>query len=236
MQDAIDAWLDAVSGETEPQIALYWQDIARAHEQREDWAAAADAWRRYLAHFPDSLLGTRRLCAAATRAGQTDEEARLALRLQALEPALPLDAPLSTRVRLAGVGRLSQAPAPGETMIAEMHFDFTGNVDQSDKLRIEFRLSGKEESESTTQHTLIGEPQHLGSPPCWRGDSVRRTFALTMPTELRPGRYRIDAGIGSPPRGYVEVWSFTLTHNTDEQPPPFNEPVDRESAREDDTP
>jgi hypothetical protein len=146
---------------------------------------------------------------------------------------MPLDVALTPHVRLAGIGPLLQPPAPSQVILAEMFFNFIGTVDESDEVRIEFRLITDKMSGNAAPHTLISEPPVVNSPPCWRGDSVRRTFSLRMPATLRPGRYQINTGIGSPPKQYIGVWSFTQPYDTGTQPPVLDETTDKNTTHED---
>lgn len=207
LREAIDIWRRVVSENLEPRRVVYWQDIACAHERLEDWEGACEAWAQYLAHFPNSLMAARRLLEAYERTGAEAQRQAIKLRLRTLEPPIRVERQIAERVVLSGVSEPDSTRAPGDPIVVDVYFRFLGNLAQGQGPEVRFWATGEGQD---VARGLVCEPHRLAPTPFWRGDSVRQSFALVLPADLAPGRYRATIGLGPEFSPRVPLFTFHI--------------------------
>lgn len=200
LEDAIQQWRSVVAMGTGAEYQQYLQHIAAAYESLDRPESACDAWQSFLDRFPSSILGAERVLALTGRCGTEEMKARAALRLAALSPEIALDSTLTPRLRIAGVTRPESPVASGSTLTLEVWFQVIRAV--RTPTFVSFSLQGSDE----TVYPLISEPDTVGTPPLWRGDTVRQPFAIQVPEDLAGGTYTLRIHSAEEDGETVNLW------------------------------
>ncbi|GMV91412.1 MAG: hypothetical protein AMXMBFR82_11900 [Candidatus Hydrogenedentota bacterium] len=200
IENAIQEWRRVTTMGPGAEYQQYLQHIAIAYENLDLPEQACDAWQSFLDRFPNSILGAERVLALADRCGTEEMQARAALRLAALSPELAIDAALTPRLEIAGVTRPEAAITPGSTLTLEVWFQVVRAVRHP--TFVSFSLQGSD----GTVYPLISEPDALGTPPLWRGDTVRQPFAIRAPEVLAGGTYTLRIHSAEDGGGTVALW------------------------------
>jgi len=211
VDDAIQEWRRLVLMGPESDKQQYWQDIAAAREQLRDKEAAYEAWQTFLGRFPNSTLAAERLLALGADTLDPATRERAALRLKALSPELPIHEPMAPGIQVAGVSRLNDSLSPGETVTIEVWFQLTATILESTLVGFSLRDPGGR------IHELISEPAVVGSPPLWRGDTVRQRFAIVLPGDLAGGIYEL--ALHMPRKSFVTLGTLAVDAATGEASP-----------------
>ncbi|MCL4692580.1 MAG: tetratricopeptide repeat protein [Candidatus Hydrogenedentes bacterium] len=202
IENAIQEWRRVTTMGPGAEYQQYLQHIAIAYENLDLPEQACDAWQSFLDRFPNSILGAERVLALADRCGTEEMKSRAALRLAALSPELAIDAALTPRLEIAGVARPEAAITPGSTLTLEVWFQVVRAVRHP--TFVSFSLQGSD----GTVYPLISEPDAVGTPPLWRGDTVRQPFAIRAPEVLAGGTYTLRIHSAEEDGKTVTLWPF----------------------------
>lgn len=191
---AADVWRRLVSASAAAQYQVYWQDIAAASENLEQWDKAAVAWRNFLKSFPNALQAAQRLSVALEKAGDISGAGQVKLLVKSLAPPIVLDTRLSDRLFVTGVSPLETNGARA----LDVHFRFTDTINDQRQCELRFMLLPKG-AESGDPLFVVAEPETLGPLPLWRGDSVRQAFAIQLPDGMQRGAYGLYVALALDP-------------------------------------
>ncbi len=213
MENAVTAWRRVVGMGRAAEVAVYWQDLAKAYEALEQWDKAAEAWREYVESFPDSLYGSRRLAQIYSRLGEKDLLSDLELRIDALEPPVPLGERISTgRVVIEGASEPEGPYRVGSHIVLDLYFRFLGNVQAGREPRPHFLLRPAPDPKNENLRRLDSAPGRVGRGPFWRGDGARRRFALRIPHDIVPGTYDVFVSFATDAGERARLWSVNVVN------------------------
>ncbi|MCC6696953.1 MAG: tetratricopeptide repeat protein [Candidatus Hydrogenedentes bacterium] len=215
-QEAIGEWERVVAMGSEREKQVYLQDIAAAEASEGRLESALGTWRRYADHFPNSILAVNRIMELCEKVASPDDCARAALRARAISPPRAMDFPLTERVRVAGVSELAGEMVPGGVLTGDVYFNITATVMPAAAPSARFLIVRADRADFADALGVAGEPSRLGSPPLWRGDTIRQAFSLELPHGLSPGEYRV--GLQATPGGLKPAALWTVLVRESELP------------------
>ncbi|HOT52296.1 MAG TPA: tetratricopeptide repeat protein, partial [Candidatus Hydrogenedentes bacterium] len=189
-----------------PEAKQVLYDMGVAYRSMERTAKAIEIFERHLQMFPRSLWTLQALHDLYAAGGYSGEAARMRMLREKLTPPMPIDRSLDLGARVLGLDLPPETAESGATILAGLYILFTGNPRGRALPELSFRAlpfaGGAEVS-------LASSPRQLGPGPCFRGDVLIESFALTIPPDTAPGRYTISVAAVSG-TGPIPLWPIEI--------------------------
>ncbi|MCX5758145.1 MAG: exopolysaccharide biosynthesis polyprenyl glycosylphosphotransferase, partial [Candidatus Hydrogenedentes bacterium] len=188
LADAITTWeeVSGLSDALDAKQVLY--DMGMAHRTMGQPAKAIEVLEQHLQLFPRSLWTLQALQDLYAGRGSQANAARMQALREKLTPPMPVDRPLDVGSRVLGLDEPPKFAEPGASISINVYILFTGSPRGRVLPEIRFRALN---AEAGTDTPLAASPSLLGPGPCFRGDVLIESFAMTLPPDLAPGRYTI---------------------------------------------
>lgn len=189
-EDAIATWQKAYESSDAIEAKQVLYDMGITYRAMGQPAKAIETLEQHLQLFPRSLwtiLALHDLYAA--RGNQADAARMRALR-EKLTPPMPVDRPLDPAARVMGLDEPPKSVEPGTSIPINLYILFASNPRNRTLPEIHFHALNVDTKSDTP---LTASPARLGPGPCFRGDVLVESFAVTFPPDLVSGHYTIAA-------------------------------------------
>jgi tetratricopeptide (TPR) repeat protein len=203
--DAVAVWHEVVNTNSRPEAQQLLLDIARANLELGVEKDAGEAYEMYLARFPNSPAAVAELKALYDKSGDAADARRLELAARMLAPEELLRSELSRTFEIYGVSDVPKEVRVEEPFSLAVTFLARDNITSMPLPEVVFWLVQTKEGGEAFELESI--PAVVAASPLWKGCTVAGRFALIAGADrVKPGRYRLIAGLRSPatgPRAFI---------------------------------
>ncbi len=213
--DAIATWekVSRLSDSLDAKQVLY--DMGMAYRTMGQPAKAIEVLEQHLQLFPRSLWTLQALHDLYAARGNQAEAARMRALREKFTPPMPVDRPLDFGSRVLGLDEPPKSAEPGASISINVYILFASSLRGRILPEVHFRARreslarGELNAETGTDIPLAASPARLGPGPCFRGDVLIESFAMTIPPNLAPGRYTISIA-ATPGADPAPLWALDV--------------------------
>lgn len=189
-EDAIETWKGvlALSDSFDAKQVLY--DMGMAYRALARTDQAIDIFMQHLQLFPHSSWTLQALHDLYAARGSEADAARMRVLREKLTPPMPIDRMLEPAVRVLGMDEPAKSVEAGSSFALNLYFLFLGSTRGRALPELQFWAAAADAAAG--ERPVPVSPTRLGPGPCFRGDVLIESFALTIPPDLTPGRQTVS--------------------------------------------